>query len=178
MEVAKSHLLHHGRSGFTSWIVIKGFKKLAGFQKCYRIQIFPKIPINANTKYRVSGRIPIQKKVDFNNTATSTIITTTTSDPSLTLFFLLLLLLQYLLLHIHLLDSGHLIVKYSPVITNLLILLFLSAESALLIGGICFSHWRNCIFIGPCLSTHCGYHSCHSFASVQSWWSVWAFLKC
>ena len=84
----------------------------------------------------------------------------------------------YLLLHIHLLDSGHLIVKYSPVITNLLILLFLSAESALLIGGICFSHWRNCIFIGPCLSTHCGYHSCHSFASVQSWWSVWAFLKC
>ena len=123
----------------TSWIVIKGFKRLAGFQKCCRIQIFPKIPINANKKYRVSGRIPIQKKVDFNNTATSTIITTTTSDPSLTLFFLLLLLLQYLLLHIHLLDSGHLIVKSSPVITNLLILLFSLAEYAFLIGGTAFS---------------------------------------
>ena len=77
----------------------------------------------------------------------------------MTLLFLLLLLLQYLLLHIHLLDSGHLIVESSPVITNLLILLFSLTESALLIGG---------IFIGPCLSTHCGYHSCPSFASVQS----------
>ena len=177
----------------TSWIVIKGFKRLAGFQKCYRIKIFPKIPINANKKYRVAGRIPIQKKVKFNNTATSTIITTTTSDPSY--------------------DSSFSPPPPSPISSSphsppwqwpphrqvqsshnkssdsaLLIsgicsshwrnMLFSLAESALLIGGICSSHWRNCIFIGPCLSTHCGYHSCHSFASVQSWWSVWAFLKC